>query len=178
MEQKFHTPTNKSSTPPRTTVPLYNKVYNLLKTKGKKMAKQINFKAIEQRFQKMKRDAPRLIAGIAVEHYKKSFRDGGFTDDRLQPWKARKRGNKADRRTNKRRAILVDSGDLRRSIRARKFSFSEIAVGSYGTKYATFHNKGTRILPKRQFVGASHKMNLNIRLLIRKKIKIVLSGSD
>ena len=135
------------------------------------MAKKINFKAIKTKVKRVKATTPKLIGGIAVEHFKQSFRDGGFTDDRLEPWKPRKRGNKADARTRRRRAILVDSGDLRRSIKTRAFSFSRIVVGSYGTKYASRHNRGLAGMPQRQFIGSSHKMNLKIRLLIRKRMK-------
>lgn len=138
------------------------------------MAKKINFKRIKSKAKKMKMETPRLIAGIAVEHFKKSFRDGGFTDDRLDPWKARKTSNKADRRTGRRRAILVDSGDLRRSIRARSFNYRNIVVGSYGLSYARRHNRGLAGMPKRQFIGSSHKMNFKIRVLIRKKFKKML----
>jgi phage gpG-like protein len=135
------------------------------------MAKKINFKAIKRKVKQVKATTPKLIGGIAVEHFKRSFRDGGFTDDRLSPWKPRKRGNKADKATGRRRAILVDSGDLRRSIRTRAFSFTRIIVGSYGTAYAGRHNRGLDRMPKRQFIGSSHKMNLKIRLLIRKRFK-------
>lgn len=135
------------------------------------MAKKINFKGIKSKVKKVKAVTPRLIAGIATEHFKQSFRDGGFTDDRLNPWAKRKRGNKADRATKKRRAILVDSGDLRRSIKPRRFTFNQIVVGSYGTTYAKRHNRGLDGMTKRQFIGGSHKMNLQIKLLIRKRFK-------
>ena len=140
------------------------------------MAKKINFKSIKSKVKKVKAVTPRLIAGIAVEHFKQSFRDGGFTDDRFKPWQKRKRGNKSDRSTNKRRAILVDSGDLRRSIKPRRFTFSQIVVGSYGTTYAKRHNRGLGGMPKREFIGSSHKMNLQIRLLIRKRMKKAIAN--
>ncbi len=140
------------------------------------MGKKINFKAMQTKVKKVKAETPRLIAGIAVDHFKQSFRDGGFTDDRLNPWKKRKRGNKADRRTRKSRAILVDSGDLRRSIKPRRFTFRNIVVGSYGVTYGKRHNRGLDGMPQRQFMGSSHKMNLQIRLLIRKRIKLAIKN--
>ena len=135
------------------------------------MAKKINFKGIKSKVKRVKAVTPRLIAGIAVEHFKQSFRDGGFTDDRLKPWKKRKHGN-----AGKRRAILVDSGDLRRSIKTRRFTFSQIVVGSYGTAYAKRHNRGLSGMPKREFIGSSHKMNLQIRLIIRKRMKAAIKN--
>lgn len=39
----------------------------------------------------LKADAPRLIGTEGVNHFKKSFEDGGFTDDKLSKWKPAKR---------------------------------------------------------------------------------------
>ena len=41
----------------------------------------------------IQRDAPRIVATEAVNHFKKSFLDGGFTDSYLVPWKPSKRTN-------------------------------------------------------------------------------------
>jgi phage gpG-like protein len=134
----------------------------------------INFKIIKTRVKKIKSETPKLIAIEAVKHFKKSFRDGGFTDDRFSPWAKIKRPNRADKRTKKRRAILVDSGDLRKSIKRRKASFRTIVVGSYGLNYGKFHNRGTGGQTKRQFIGESHKLNLSIRLILHKRFKQAL----
>tara|TARA_R110000796_G_scaffold96178_2_gene201776 strand:+ start:996 stop:1412 length:417 start_codon:yes stop_codon:yes gene_type:complete len=134
----------------------------------------INFKRIKSRVKKVKAETPRMIAVEAVKHFKQSFRDGGFTDDRLSPWVKRKRPNRADKKSKKRRAILVDSGDLRKSIRRRKISFRTIIVGSYGVKYGKFHNRGTGGQSKRKFIGESHKLNLKIRLILHKRFKRAL----
>ena len=143
----------------------------VLQTQFDHMARKINFKRIQKRAKQMKAETPRLIAVTAVNHFKHSFRVGGFTDDRFDPWKPRKRGNASDRRTRSRRAILVESGDLRRSIRARQYNFRSIVVGSYGVPYGKFHNRGIGNMPKRQFIGKSHKLNFEIRLLIFKRLK-------
>ena len=120
----------------------------------------INFKKIQRRVHKIKAETPRLIAVEAVKHFKKSFRDGGFTDDRLSPWAKRKRPNRADKRTRKRRAILVDSGDLRKSIKRQKVTWRTIVVGSRGVSYAKYHNRPHRGMTQRKFIGESHKLNL------------------
>ena len=140
------------------------------------MARKINFKKIRGKAKKLKAETPRLIAGEAVTHFKRSFRDQGFTDQTLEPWKARKTSNKADRRTKKRRAILIDSGDLRRSIRSKKYSFRSIVVGAYGVFYSRFHNRGTGKLPQRQFMGNSKKLNLAVRRIIAKRFREALKA--
>lgn len=140
------------------------------------MGKKINFGKIRRKAKKVKAETPRLIAGEAVTHFKRSFRNQGFTDTRLDPWKKRKTSNAADRRTKKRRAILIDSGDLRRSTRTKRASFRTIQVGAYGVFYARFHNRGAGKLPKRQFIGSSKKLNLAIRELIRRRMEAALKA--
>jgi len=122
----------------------------------------------------MKGSLPRQVGNIAKNHYLKAFRDQGFTDDRLNPWKRRKRPSSSDRRNRGRRAILVNRGHLKRSIRVGAASFDRVEVGSYGIKYAKFHNKGEGKLPERKFVGASKVMNEQIRRKIRREIKNIL----
>ena len=140
------------------------------------MSRKINFTKIRRKTKKLKAETPRLIAVEAVNHFKQNFREQGFVDDRVEPWKKRKTSNAADRRTKKRRAILIDSGDMRRSIRAKMYSFRSIIVGSYGVYYSRFHNRGAGKLPKRQFIGKSKKLNFKIRLLIFKRLKAAIKS--
>lgn len=135
------------------------------------MPKQIDFDRINKNLDKMARDLPRLAANAMLNHSKKAFRDQGFTDAALSPWAARKRGNAADRRTNKNRAILVDSGNLRRSLRVRKRTFSEIAVGSYGIPYAKRHNQGLAGMPQRRFVGRSKVLTKKLHTLAAREFR-------
>jgi len=83
-------------------------------------------------------------------HFRKSFRDGGFTDKNLDAWAQRKAKDKG-----KQRAILVKSGNLRNSITTKRYGLNKRGVGSYSTQYATYHNQGTNSIPKRQFIGKS-----------------------
>jgi phage gpG-like protein len=125
--------------------------------------------------QKLKRTLPAQVGNIAKNHFLKSFRDEGFTDVGLDPWKARKTRDKSDRRNpNKKRALLVKTGQLKRSIRVGRATWNRIEVGSYGTAYASRHNKGLAGMPKRQFIGESAQMNRKIRNKIRTSIKTAL----
>lgn len=73
---------------------------------------------------------------LAKNHFTKSFRDGGFTDESLEKWTPRK---KRERGTA--RAILVKTGRLRRSITStKKGKWS--AVISASLPYAKIHNEG------------------------------------
>jgi phage gpG-like protein len=76
-------------------------------------------------------------AGVmAVNHFKKSFRDGGFTDESLETWKPRKRAERG-----KSRAVLVKSGRLRRSLRSRRLGNLAVKI-STDVPYAKIHNEG------------------------------------
>jgi phage gpG-like protein len=139
------------------------------------MPKQVDFYAMKRRLVTLKQTLPRLLARDMVNHSKKAFRDQGFTDDAFTAWQKRKTQNRADRRTAARRAILIDSGALRRSIRSKSVNFREIRVGSYGIVYASRHNRGLDGMPKRQFIGRSKvltdKMTKRVRNEFRKALK-------
>ena len=134
-----------------------------------------NFRRKIQDFKELQRNLPVIIGNMAKNHYTKSFRDQGFTDNGLDPWAQRKSKDKSDRRSPARpRAILVKTGHLRGSIRVRVATFNAIEIGAYGVPYAVFHNRGTNKLPKRQFIGKSVKLERSIRARIRQEMKKVL----
>lgn len=133
-----------------------------------------NFKKKIRDFKRVKSNLPIVIGNIAKNHYVKSFRDQGFTDKTLNKWQKRSSRNRSDRRNKASRAILVDSGRLRRSIKVGRATFSYIEIGAYGVSYARYHNKGTKKIPKRQFIGESKVVRDSIRKRIRRDIKNVL----
>jgi phage gpG-like protein len=114
------------------------------------------------------------IMGVeAVKHYKASFRNQGFTDNILHKWGKRER---EDRNTKKERAILVKSGDLRRSIKVVRRSLKSVTIGS-DLPYAQVHNDGLRAgrgkgfrMPKRQFVGKSNTLSKILMSKLDKRI--------
>ena len=93
------------------------------------------------------------IMGVeAVNYYKKSFRDGGFTDESLRRWKPRKgeiTGGiaKVSKKSKGSRAILVKSGELRRSIRVVRKNLKSVTIGS-DLPYAQIHNDGGVVYKK------------------------------
>jgi len=108
----------------------------------------------------------------AINHYKKSFTDGGFTDVSFKAWKQRKRS-----RDNEGRAILVKTGNLKRSLKYRKISKYSVRIES-NVPYANVHNEGLRsgrgrgfTMPERQFVGYSERLSRKIELKLRSNIE-------
>lgn len=141
------------------------------------MARRWDIEGKIKAFERFEKNIPRRVGNIALNHFLKSWDDEAFSDstEGSSPWAVRKTTNKADRTTGRRRQLLIDSGALKRSMKvSRPATFRRIAVGSYGIKYAQFHNQGTAKLPKRQFVGASKMLNRRIHLLIKNELKRIL----
>jgi phage gpG-like protein len=97
-----------------------------------------------------------LIGNEAKNFFVNSWRLQGFDDRSVQKWTPRKKQDK--KRAG--RAILVDSGDLRRSIIREPVNKSQLSVKiSTDLPYAKVHNEGIGKMPKRQFMGDSYKLN-------------------
>ena len=97
---------------------------------------------IKEQIRKLKRlnnRVPRIAGTVAVHHIKQSFRNQGFTDQSLRKWKQRKHKGRG-----RRRAILVKSGALRRSVRITRIGRRSVSVGSE-LPYAQIHNEGGTI---------------------------------
>lgn len=127
------------------------------------MAKRFKFDEQLRAFKRLKKTMARKTAANSRRHFLQSFRNQGFTDTVLTAWDKRK-AVKKDKRPG--RAVLVDSGNLRSSIRVKSVSFPISRIGSYNIRYNRFHNRGIGPLPKRQFIGSS-------RTLTRSNSKII-----
>ena len=127
-----------------------------------RLEKNINSKI--KKLKAAKKDIPLKLGNVAKRHFVKSFKDGGFTDATLSPWAARK----AKTKRNKGRALLVDTGALRRSIKVTKASFDIIKIESVGVDYAKYHNDPDESRVHRQFIGESKEL----RKKHLKKIKL------
>ena len=134
------------------------------------------------KLQKSLNDFVVVMGTDAKNHFVKSFRNQGFEDASIEKWQPRKRTNYRTRSgkvvddTN--RAILVKSGDLRRSIKVLNKSYRSITLGS-DLPYAQIHNDGLYgnaygkyrfKMPKRQFIGHSKKLIDQLRMKLDKRI--------
>ena len=82
---------------------------------------------------------PVLVSNNSKNFFLQSFRNQGFNDNSLEKWQ--KRDNRS--RRNSGRAILVDTGALRRSIKVSQSSFNKIVITS-NLPYASVHNYGLK----------------------------------
>lgn len=126
--------------------------------------------------QKMKSTLPTKLANEAKNHFLKSFRDQGFTDNSLQRWKPRKSNRDVGR------GILIKTGKLRRSIKVSSVSWNRVVIGSYGLKYASVHNYGEMAgrgkgfkMPKRQFIGNSKQLEKRMKNMVNTEFGKILS---
>lgn len=132
-----------------------------------------NFDKKIKKFQALKRNLPAQIGNMAKNHFVNSFRVQGFDDEGVDPWQVRTTKDKSDRRESTSRAILVKTGHLRRSIRVRVATFSNIEVGSYGVPYAKYHNSVDAKI-RRRFVARSRSLTRKIQRKINRDIKSVM----
>lgn len=138
------------------------------------------------------RELPTLIGNTAVDFFKDSWDREGFIDSKLERWPRRKRRDTG-------RALLIKSGDLRRSINFKVYGTRRILIYS-DVPYAQAHNEGlgTRVgvrahtrrvrgkrtkvkahtrqmnLPKRQFMGPSKLLTKRIEKHIERALDQIL----
>jgi phage gpG-like protein len=132
------------------------------------MAKQnkFNFKGIEKKARTTLENAMVEIGNAAKSFFVENFRKQGFDDKSVERWQPRK---KADKRAG--RAILVKTGDLRRSIIRNPANRAALSVKiSTDLVYAARHNDGLKGMPKRQFMGDSYNLNERIKKIIVKRL--------
>ena len=132
------------------------------------MAKQnkFNFKGIEKKARTTLENAMVEIGNAAKSFFVENFRKQGFDDKNVEKWKPRK---KADKRAG--RAILVKTGDLRRSIIRNPANRAALSIKiSTDLVYAARHNNGLKGMPKRQFMGDSYNLNERIKKIIVKRL--------
>lgn len=113
---------------------------------------------------------PAILTQEAVNFFQENFRLQGFLDSTVDKWKNRKKLDSG-------RAILVKTGQLRRSIRKIHATPSRMVVGST-VKYAGVHNFGLRAgrgkgfkMPKRQFIGRSKTLEKTLQKIIERALK-------
>lgn len=103
------------------------------------MAQRFNISAQEQHFRKVLQYAPGMLGNTAVNFFLDRFRYQNWLGNATEPW-AQRRSRKG---RNAGRAILVQSGRLRRSIRITRISGLQVAIGT-DVPYAKAHNEGFR----------------------------------
>jgi phage gpG-like protein len=103
------------------------------------MENRFNLTEMEVHFKQVLQVAPGMLGNVAVNFFLDRFKAQNWIGNTTEPWKQRK----ANKGRNQGRAILVQSGRLRRSIRITKISELTAVIGS-DVPYAKAHNEGFR----------------------------------
>lgn len=100
-----------------------------------------------------------VIAGNEVVNFAlDNFKRQAWLGDIIQPWRPRKNPNKWGQSPKRNgRAILIDSGRLRRSIRVIRTTTDSVVVGT-DVPYARAHNEGMRLGIIQQVKGHERKV--------------------
>lgn len=141
---------------------------------------KFNLKQAEQKARKALEAAIVDVGNTAKVFFVESFRKQGFDDQSVERWKPRKKktyrtrsGKVVDDTT---RAILVKTGDLRRSIIRNPANRAALTIKiSTDLVYAARHNNGLKNMPKRQFMGDSYNLNEKVKAVIVKRLDKVFT---
>ena len=131
-----------------------------------------DMKKKQEAFKRLQHSLPKILGNDTENHFKEGFRRGGGMTD-AGSWKPRKRSDFG-------RAILVQSGTLRRDIKRRQTSWGRTVVSTsqLTEDYAAVHNRGLRAgrgrgfqMPKREFIGESRILRNRLKISIQKELK-------
>lgn len=147
--------------------------------------------------------APRIVGVEAKNFFKNSFNKQGFEDVGVEPWEKRAT---EDKNRRQRRAILVKSARLKKSLQYKATGRGKVYVYSADVPYAKIHNEGGVIngtqsvrkhtrtirgkrtsvkahqrkvnitIPKRQFMGNSKTLNLRIEKELNRRINKIMNN--
>ncbi len=143
-------------------------------------------KYLEQKLKKvqayLKKDVKTIIGIEAINFYKKSFRDEGFTDSSLSKWKeVKRRESPKTKGAAKARKILT--GETKQLSDSLDYKVTSNGVNIVSDSvYAKIHNEGGKAgrnnsaeIPKRQFIGKSEELNKNLETKIEGDLTKVLN---
>jgi len=105
------------------------------------MKETSEFDAMVTRVGKAINGIPHRAGALAVNFSKDRFRAGNWVNTTREPWAKRADSSWVKRKERPGRAILVDSGRLRRSIRVVSVSAERVVIGT-DVPYARAHNEG------------------------------------
>lgn len=104
-------------------------------------APQFNFRKFESHFKQVLQYAPGMLGNDAVNFFLDRFKDQAWLGSTREAWPARKVNTKWGKTKRNGRAILVDTGRLRRSVRITAVGSMSVTIGS-DVPYAKAHNEG------------------------------------
>jgi phage gpG-like protein len=166
----------------------------MLKHHISKMQETLEFVKLLDRVTKAVNVLPQRAATLAVNFSKERFRSQNWVDHTTEPWTKRKTRDK-----RKGRAILVDSGRLKNSIR-KVVVTNDYAIIGTDVPYAKIHNDGFRgtenvrhhrrnghsvrahtrrvNMPRRRFIGSSAVLDRQLQRMMTAEITRAIKGTN
>ena len=129
--------------------------------------KELDLRPLINDFKTQRKALPAKLGNTAVKFFQDNFRREGFLDNSINKWKRRKYKPRGQSKGQ-----LQVSGRLRQSIKRLTTTFGRIVIGTRGVPYAEVHNEGLGVMPKREFVGDSAKLEKLLQQRISKEIAI------
>lgn len=124
-----------------------------------------------QRLQATMYKLPYQVGVLMLAWSKDRFKYQNWIDTYTKAWKPRKEKTKWGKtKRNKGRALLVDTGRLRRSIRILQTTANSVTIGS-DTPYAAAHNEGVRMVVIQQ-VGAHTRKRMKTKKMVSGEINV------
>ena len=114
---------------------------------------------LQKQFRSALLRVPVIVGAEAVNFSLDNFRAQGFLGNTFEKWPQRKKSWVKDKRPN--RALLVDTGKLKRSIRVVRATPNEVVIGS-DVAYARAHNEGLRIGLIQSVKGFTRKSGVGV----------------
>ncbi len=132
------------------------------------------FKTLQKQLPKIKEEIIKEVILVESKNFaRRNFRDQGFTDTSLTPWKPIAKQKKTPKNKKKKAidgvAILVETGKLKQQA-TKPVAVPNGVKFTFTLPYAAVHNYGLKAgrgpgfdMPKRQFIGESQELNKRIK---------------
>lgn len=102
-----------------------------------------------RRLEEAYHNMPPQIASVALTFIHERFRQENWVDHRTEPWKRRKMTTQFGVTPRNNRKLLIDTGNMKRSIRKEEASVERVVIAT-DVPYARVHNDGFRGAVKQQ----------------------------
>lgn len=127
------------------------------------------------------RTLPVKVGTEAVHFVRDNFKQEGFVDDSLQPWKPAKRKSNPEHPDQAYKTLSSRRRNLYMSVKKR--AKPGVAIIYSDVPYAAAHNEGTNNagrghktrIPKRQFIGESRTLNKKVKKVIEDELKRIMN---
>ena len=120
----------------------------------------------------LKVDFPKIVKVEGLNFIHDNFDNEGFTESSgsVKKWKKRKKRKGKQGRKDKGRALMIKSGNLRRSWDNKTKASDNKVEFTSDKPYAERHNEGLDDMPQRQMIGDSRELDKRIQDKLKREM--------